>query len=62
MIEVISMCINEVLYYVQAVFRAIFGNTYAYINAHLMPLFYIGIGISVLLLAIKIIRSTVWGR
>lgn len=62
MFDMIGLAINEVLNYVGlSISYLLTSSTFGGV-LNFRPLFYIGIGICVLFFAIKIIRSTVWGR
>lgn len=63
MFNIISLAVNEVLFYVHTVFDYLFLRTsFGWISLALRPILLIGVGISILFFTIKIIRSTVWGR
>lgn len=63
MVDMIGLAIEEVLNYVRLSISYLFTtSTFAGVMHFIRPLFYIGIGICVLFFAIKIIKSTVWGR
>lgn len=60
MFEIIGLAINEVFFYVK---QLIYYFTYP--NTPWMwfyPVIFIGIGISVVFLVFKIIKSVIWGR
>lgn len=59
MLDAVSSALTQIITWVGTVVTAIVGETGA-LNS-LLPLFAIGIGISVLLFGIKAIRSIVWG-
>lgn len=56
MLEVVNSAINEVIWYVWRMIQYISGST------RLLPLFVIGISISVIFFAINIIRSIISSR
>lgn len=59
MIDAVTSALGTVITWVGSVITAITGSSGA-LNA-LLPLFAVGIGISVLFLGIKVIKSIVWG-
>lgn len=59
MVEAVTTALSQIITWVGSVVTAIVGSSGA-LNS-LLPLFAIGIGISVLLFGIKAIRSIVWG-
>lgn len=61
MLEVVSLGINEVIWYVRRLFTYI-TQSVVQGDSHLLALFVIGISISVIFLAINIIRSIISSR
>lgn len=57
MLDVVTSALNEVLWYPSFLFNRLFDGSTA-----LGRFFIIGIAISVIFVAIKIIKSTIWGR
>lgn len=59
MIEAVTSALSQVITWIGSVITAITGSSGA-LNA-LLPLFAIGIAISVIFLGVKVIRKIVWG-
>ena len=59
MIEAVTSALGTIITWVGSVITAITSSTGALKD--LLPLFAVGIGISVLFLGIKVIKSIVWG-
>lgn len=60
MIDMIGLAFNEIFYYVSTFLSWILNRDT--VNRHLLPLFFIGVAVSVIFVVFKIIKSTIWGR
>lgn len=59
MIDVVSNCIHDFFLMFQFFFHSFFENTQ--LGNSLRPVLFIGVAISIILLAIHVIKKVVWG-
>lgn len=65
MVEAVTSAIGDVFYFAQRTIYWLFlssSSSVAYIRDHLRVVFFIGLGIAVLYLGFRIIKSVIWGK
>lgn len=63
MLNMISLAINEVLYYVRTTFGYFMTSSqFGGIMLFIRPVFFVGVAFAILFVVLRIIRSTVLGR